>query len=67
MNRHLLPNIQKSVVVVAVVVVGLILYANTNGEEVRWELVLYIALGMVASSLINAWIDERKERVKDKV
>jgi type IV secretory pathway VirB2 component (pilin) len=59
--RHLLLNLRKALVVVAVVGLGLTLFANYYGQAVRWDFVLYIAIGMVASALINSWIDARKE------
>lgn len=63
-RRNLLLNLRKSIIVVGVVAVGLVLYARSNGEEVQWLLVLLVAVGMLISSLVNAWFDARKERGK---
>ena len=60
-TRHLLLNLRKSLVVVAMVGLGLLLFANYYGQAVQWEYVLYVAIGMLVSSLINSWIDARKE------
>ena len=60
-RRNLLLNLRKSIIVVSVVAVGLFIYAQANGEAVQWLLVLLVAIGMLISSLANAWFDAKKE------
>jgi hypothetical protein len=65
-SRKLLLHLRTSLIVVAVVAVGLLLYAQSNGEAVQWDLVLYVAIGMLVSSLVNTWIEVKKERKNSK-
>jgi hypothetical protein len=63
-SRHLLLNLRTSLIVVGVVAVGLFIYARFNNEELEWEIVAVVALGMVLSSIGNAIYDAKKKEEK---
>ena len=60
-SRHLLLNLRTSLIVVAIVAIGLFIYASFNNEEVEWEIVAVVALGMALSAVGNAIYDTRKK------
>lgn len=61
-SRYLLGNLRLSAIVCAIVVVGIVAYAIIAGESIAWEMAVFLAVGMVISSFINAWADARRSR-----
>lgn len=61
--RNLLLNLRTSAIVVAVVAIGLLIYAWAIDEAVEWQLLLYVAIGMSVSTILYAVLDARKKKV----
>ena len=59
--RHLLRNLRITFFLVVLAVGLVILYALVSGEKAEWEIVIFLAIGMTLSSLINAGIEARRE------
>ncbi|MEO5930279.1 MAG: hypothetical protein ABIR47_10140 [Candidatus Kapaibacterium sp.] len=56
--------LRRAAIVVTVVAVGLVVYAQMYGEPVNWELVGLVAAGMLLSAAANALWDSRKSKVE---
>ena len=65
--RHLLGNLRLSAIICAVGVAAVVLYAVVAGTDVDWEIVIFLAVGMLLSSFLNAWIDDKRERGRTNV
>jgi hypothetical protein len=59
--RHLLRNLRITVIICAVGIVGVLLYALASGEDIAWNIPAFLAIGMILSSVLNAWLDARRE------
>jgi hypothetical protein len=59
--RHLIRNLRVSIFVLLVAILLLFLYSLISGGETNWQLGAFVALGMVLSSIVNAFYDARKE------
>ena len=62
---NLLGNLRLSAMIIVVAVAGVVIYALAAGEEVAWNIVVFLAIGMFLSSLLNAWIDARNSARAD--
>ncbi len=60
--RHLLRHLRTSVLVVAVVALGLGLYSFGRGEELQWYYIVLVAAGMLLSSIVNMFVDAAREK-----
>lgn len=65
-KRSLLVNLRKAVIVIAVVSLGLGMYALSREESVQWKLVAIVAGGMLASAFLNAGFDSMVARRRGK-
>ena len=61
-TRYFLGNIRLSAIVCAIVTAGLAFYAVITDGEMLWEVVVFLSIGMIVSSLLNAWTDARRNR-----
>jgi len=59
-REHLLRNLRITGLLTAVVTVAVGGYALLNGEPFEWEIIMFVAVGMTLSSVINALIDSRR-------
>ena len=61
-TRNLLGNLRLSIIVCAAIIALLVLYSVVAGTPILWNVVLFLGIGMLASSLINALLDARRKR-----
>lgn len=59
---HLLANLRLTLLVIAVGAATVVVYALASDQSVEWTIIVYLALGMLLSSLVNAWLDTRRKR-----
>jgi membrane protein implicated in regulation of membrane protease activity len=60
--RNLLGNLRLSAIICAVGLVAVAVYGLIADEPIAWELVVFLVIGMLLSSLVNAWIDVKREQ-----
>ena len=60
--RHLLKNLRVSFFILIAGLGAVVLYALVTKKEASWEILVFLAAGMFASSLINAWRDAQREK-----
>lgn len=60
--RLLLGNLRLSALVCMAVAAGLAIYALIVAGEFMWNILVFLAIGMLISSLANAWADARRGR-----
>lgn len=63
--RHLLVNLRLTVFILLAAVGVIVLYALLTKNEAAWEILVFLAIGMTFSSLLNAWRDARREKQAD--
>lgn len=60
--RHFLINLRTSFFLVVAVVLVVLGYALIRGSDADWNIVIFMAIGMFVSSLVNALYDAKKAR-----
>jgi uncharacterized membrane protein YfcA len=59
--RSLLGNLRMSAMIIVIGVIGIFLYGVIADEEIPWNIAVFLAIGMVLSSLLNAWLDTKRQ------
>lgn len=57
---HLLRNLRLSAIIIGLGLAGVGLYALFAQQPFEWDIPIYLAIGMLLSSLINAMLDARR-------
>jgi hypothetical protein len=58
--RNLLGNLRLSGIIIVVGLVGVVIYALVADAEIPWGIVVFLSIGMLLSSLLNAWLDVKR-------
>lgn len=61
-REHLFRNLRITGLLTAVVAVAVGGYAALNDVEFEWQILMFVAVGMSLSSILNALIDSRRGR-----
>ena len=59
--HHLLKNLRVSFFILIAGLGTVVLYALLTKKEASWEILIFLGVGMFASSLFNAWRDPQRE------
>lgn len=59
--QHLLKNLRVTFFIMIAGLGAVVLYALLTGTEASWEILIFLAVGMFVSSLVNAWRDAQRE------
>lgn len=62
--RSVLKNLRVSFFLIVAAVGAVVAIALVTGEEAEWDIVIFLAVGMLMSSIINALYDDAREKKK---
>ena len=60
--RHLLLNLRITLLILVAGLGAIVLYALVTKHDASWDILVFLAIGMSASSLLNAWRDTKKKK-----
>lgn len=58
--RHLFRNLRVTFFILVAGLGAVVLHALVSEGDAAWEILIFLAIGMIASSMLNAWRDTKR-------